>query len=631
MTRSMTVSLLLAGACLAVTGLAHAANVNLTLRFRDSGGTTLGVRAGVFSNGVRVLPANPEGAIFQERGSSSYFYSGGNTTISVPAGQVRVLAGRGFEYQVLDTLITVTAARTVTFRIGRVIDMKNLGWYSGDTHVHVAHPPTVYSLDGQDLALVARGEELNFINSMEEALYFTGGIHSASLTDRIIFFSKEQRNAHFSHLTLLGMKQWIYDASGCGKPAVACGGTLNSAIYAQLHAQPGQVAAIATHPFSTFDPFDIEGWPGVGMWRGMPIDLAAGTVDAMDLLSYSSALPPAGVEPYFQALNAGFRVAPAAGTDCVLGSGTSAPAGGYRVYVDPVGAFNMDSWIAGLKAGRSFVTNYPLFTKFEVDGAMPGDVLEAAGATLHGEVSVVCRLPIQRIEIWGDPGLLRILTPPIGSAKSFSTSFDIASAGLTWVVARVTGAAYGWHVVGANGLFAQTAPVYLEPNASAQLETRGVSYTRAEAAAYFLERLDETEAVFNTLGDFPNGSRASFDLAVASARAYYESLASTPTDVDTPKLPATFALRNAWPNPFSNDVRIDYSTPANGGEHTVAIYDAAGRVVHTLFSGRRDPGEHRLEWNGRDARGQRVASGVYFVRVQTDNAASVGRKIVLLR
>ncbi|HXV13005.1 MAG TPA: CehA/McbA family metallohydrolase, partial [Candidatus Krumholzibacteria bacterium] len=599
MRRSVSIAALtLVGVWMPAADPAGAADVTLSLRFRDSGGTQLSVRAGVFAGDVSYPTGNPGANLYQSRGDRSYFYTGGNVSVVVPAGPVTIRAGRGFEFEVLDTTLTVTSSRTLTFRLNRIINMKNLGWYSGDTHVHISHPPVVYSLDAQDLALVARAEELNFINSMEESEYFTGTIDPVSTSDRIVFFSKEQRNAHFSHLSILGMKQWIYDSAGCDDENVACGSTLDASIYAQAHAQPGEIAVIATHPFSTFDHFDIEGWPGVGMWRGMPVDLAAGTVDAMDLLCYTSAVPPAGVEPYFQALNAGFRLPPAAGTDCGLGSGTSGPAGGFRVYVDPVGTFTMDSWIAGLKAGRSFVTNYPLFTAFNVEGAVPGDVLTVNEATLSGTVSVRCRLPIHRVEIWGDTGLLDSMTPPNGTAKSFTASFDVASAGLTWVVARVLGLASGWHAIPAGGLFAQTAPIYLERStAMRDPETRGVSYTRAQAAEYFLVQVDETETVFNALGSFPNGSRESFDLAIASARAFYQTLAGTPTDVGSPALPEAWALRNVWPNPFAGDVHIDYTSPDGGGEHTVAIYDVAGRVVNVLFSGRRDGGDHRLGWD----------------------------------
>lgn len=611
---------------LVICGLATqaTANVNLNLRFRDSGGTTLAVRVGVFSGTTPIVPATPEGVIYQDRGPASYFYTSGNINLSVPEGDITIHAGRGFEFASLDTTITVNSNRTITFRLAQPFDMSALGWYSGDTHVHISHPPIIYTLDAADLALIARAEELNFVNSMEEQPFFTGVIDPVSTADRIIYFSKEQRNAHFSHLTMLGLKQWMVDA-GCDEQGIACGRTLSGQLYAEAHAQPGEIAVIATHPFSTFDASDIEGWPGVGMWRGMPIDLAAGTVDAIDLLCFTNAKPPVAVAPYFQVLNAGFRVPSSAGTDCLLGSGGSLPAGGYRVFVKPDGPFNMDSWIAGLKAGRSFVSNYPLITAFDVEGAVPGDVLPHDAPILHGNISVVCTLPITRVEIWGDPGLLQSLTPPNGSAKSFTTAFDVPSPSVTWLVARVTGPNLGdWHAVSANGLFAQTSPVYIQHVSP----TNGL--TRAAAAEFFLERLDETVAVFDSLGFFPGNSRVTFDMAVASARAFYETLLVPPTAVESPAVAPSWALRNVWPNPFGGETHIDYISPHNGESHTIAVYDAAGRVVRTLFVGRRSGGEHRLEWDGRDDSGRKVASGVYFVRVHTANA-SVGRKLVLLR
>ena len=600
------------------------ANVNLNLRFRDSGGTQLAVRVGVFAGTTPIVPADPEGVIYQSRGSSSYFYTGGNFNISVPEGDITIRAGRGFEFAVLDTTVSVTSNRTLTFRIPQLYDMKSLGWYSGDTHVHISHEPVVYSLDAADLALIARAEELNVINSLEEEPFFTGTNHPLSTSDRIIYFSKEQRNAHFSHLTMLGITQWMVDA-GCTEQGIACGRTLNGELYAEAHAQPGEVAVIATHPFSTFDPSNIQGWPGVGMWRGMSIDLAAGTIDAIDLLCYTNAQPPVAIEPYFQVLNAGLRIPSSAGTDCLLGTGESLPAGGYRVFVKPDGPFNMNSWIAGLKAGRSFVSNCPMITSFEVEGAEPGETIAHDGPELHGTVSVVCRLPFTRVEIWGDPGLLQSLTPPNGSAKSFTTAFTVPSPSVTWLVARVTGPALNrWHAVSADGLFAQTSPVYIDH----VNPTNGL--TRTAAAQYFLDRLDATVSVFDTLGYFPDDTRATFDLAVASARAFFENLLEAPTAVESPALAPTWALKNVWPNPFGGETHIEYFSPENGEAHTIAVYDAAGRVVRRLFAGRRGGGEHRLEWDGRDDRGHRVASGVYFVRVHTAHA-SVGRKVVLLR
>jgi hypothetical protein len=524
----------------------------------------------------------------------------------------------------VDTTVTITSATTLTITLRRFINMSDDGWYSGDTHVHITHQPVIYTLNAQHVLLAMKAEDLNYANCMEEQAQFTGTIDPASLPDRIIQFSKEERNADFSHLSILGLKQWISNQS-CAEQGVACGRTLNAVIHAMIHAQPGETAVIATHPFSTYDLNDLSPWPGGGMWRGMAIDLPAGAVDAMDLLTYSNSPPPASIEPYFHALSAGFRLPPSAGTDCTLATGVSGPLAGFRTYVHTNGPFTMDTWIAGFKAGRSFVSNYPLFTNFEIEGAGMGDVLDTSDPTLHGTVSVKCAVPVMKIELIGDTGTLKVIQP--GSpAKSISASFDIPRAGLSWVVARATGPASSWHLQEAAGLFAQTAPVYLEDSSS----PGSSAVTRTLAALYFLARLDEVVTLFEQHGFFPGQSREAFDAAVAQAKQYYWSLLS-PTGVTPPSLRVVWELRDVWPNPSGSEVHVSYRVPPEGGAHAVAVYDAGGRVVRRLFSGTRPAGDHDLEWDGRDARGERVASGVYFVRIRPENGAAVARKLVLVR
>jgi FlgD Ig-like domain len=608
----------------------------LTLQFRDGDtGQPIVVRAGVFTGATSWPPHDPSARIYQERGAASYFYADGPVTVDVPGGSVSVRAGRGFEYEPVDTVIAVGGPATATITLHRRVDMNALGWYSGDTHVHISHPPVVYALGATDLLRVAQGEDLNVINSMEEQPYFTGAVHPVSQADRIIYFSKEQRNSHYSHLAILGLRQWILDPDNCPGSGVACGRMPDASIHAAVHAQSGEVAVIAAHPFTTFNMYDVTAWPGGGMWRGMAFDLPAGAVDAIDLLSFWSAPPPQGTAPYFQALNAGFRIPGSAGTDCSLGSGVSGPAGGYRVYVQPQSALSMDAWIVAFKAGHSFVTNYPLFTHFDLDGAGPGEIVTHNGSALQGSVAVTSSLPIDRVEIIGDTGTLAVLVPPGGPAKTFSSSFQIDPNAITWVVARVTGPASGWHVVSAGGLFAQTSPVYLEGTASGPGHTdspQSVSATRKAAASYFLAKLASVQAAFGTLGFFPGNYQVEFEQALAFAFAYfYELRDGVPAGVGDRVPDAAGVLRNAWPNPFGHEVHIEYATFAEGEEHAVAVYDAAGRHVRSLFRGQRARGEHTLAWDGRDDGGRAVASGVYFVRLEFHGAGAVSRKLVLVR
>jgi hypothetical protein len=67
----------------------------------------------------------------------------------------------------------------------------------------------------------------------------------------------------------------------------------------------------------------------------------------------------------------------------------------------------------------------------------------------------------------------------------------------------------------------------------------------------------------------------------------------------------------------------DDSTPVR-----VSIYDGVGRLVRTLFE-RPVAREMLIEWDGRDAAGGDVASGVYFMRAQQGERALTHRVIVL--
>ncbi len=90
------------------------------------------------------------------------------------------------------------------------------------------------------------------------------------------------------------------------------------------------------------------------------------------------------------------------------------------------------------------------------------------------------------------------------------------------------------------------------------------------------------------------------------------------------------ALEQNVPNPFNPLTTIAYSVPADAAEIRIAVYDVAGRLVRTLAAGVAEPGRHAVTWDGRDEKGERVASGIYFVRLAAGDRARE-RKIVLLK
>lgn len=71
---------------------------------------------------------------------------------------------------------------------------------------------------------------------------------------------------------------------------------------------------------------------------------------------------------------------------------------------------------------------------------------------------------------------------------------------------------------------------------------------------------------------------------------------------------------HALPNPFNPQSRINISLPLKG-DVKLDVYSADGKLLRTLFSGELTAGTHSFTWNGADARGSRVAAGLYMYRL----------------
>ncbi len=93
--------------------------------------------------------------------------------------------------------------------------------------------------------------------------------------------------------------------------------------------------------------------------------------------------------------------------------------------------------------------------------------------------------------------------------------------------------------------------------------------------------------------------------------------------------PSLTGALEAWPNPFNPLVRLSFEL-ARAVRGRLCVYDIAGRQVATLAAGVLERGSHVLVWNGTDARGEALSSGVYVARLEADGA-SYSRKLVLVR
>ncbi len=92
-------------------------------------------------------------------------------------------------------------------------------------------------------------------------------------------------------------------------------------------------------------------------------------------------------------------------------------------------------------------------------------------------------------------------------------------------------------------------------------------------------------------------------------------------------LPRETALFQSTPNPMVSGATIHYDLTQEA-QVWLAIYNVAGERVRTLTEGRMKPGAYSSTWDGRDEKGTKVSSGVYFYRLKAGNYVKTMKMVV---
>jgi Tol biopolymer transport system component len=95
-------------------------------------------------------------------------------------------------------------------------------------------------------------------------------------------------------------------------------------------------------------------------------------------------------------------------------------------------------------------------------------------------------------------------------------------------------------------------------------------------------------------------------------------------------VPTAFALHAARPNPFNPSTQIAYEVPAQA-HITLIVYNLLGQEVARLVDGVKSPGRYEVTWDGRNAQGVGVASGVYVYRMTSSTGYSQTKRMTMLK
>ncbi|MEJ2721998.1 MAG: T9SS type A sorting domain-containing protein, partial [bacterium] len=100
-------------------------------------------------------------------------------------------------------------------------------------------------------------------------------------------------------------------------------------------------------------------------------------------------------------------------------------------------------------------------------------------------------------------------------------------------------------------------------------------------------------------------------------------------DIRYAEKPRRFRLEQNVPNPFNPSTTIHYEV-AEAVHVRLKVYDVAGRLVRTLVDEPKKPNAYKVVWDGNDRHGRRVASGVYFSKLEAGSFVKT-KKMVMLK
>ncbi len=393
------------------------------------------------------------------------FYSDGTFEIDVPSGPVKIVMERGFEHEVVTEQLDLLPGevREITLKSSRVIDMKKLGWISGDTHIHWAKNWWSEEEDIELLAMVQRAEDLRFANNLTlrhdmppvpgfigPAQFPMGPVPGLCDDKYHIQMAEEYRNNDFyGHLCFLNIKRIVEPISTgtMGGGADAPDYPINKTAILDCHSQGGIVT----------EAHDL----GSQNWNAT-IDVVHGLADCMDQIHPNN---------YYMLLDCGFKIP--------LGNGSDHPArviGCSRVYVKVDGKFTYQKWINGIRKRSTFTTSGPLIF-LTVNNAEIGDELNLSkGDMLSVKAKVFSRYPVGKFQVVSNDGeILKSVEVPGNNAE---INLRLPADKSRWFVARCAQKDY-YHSLWFPNI-AHTSAVYVTVD--------GEPILKAETLKMFIER-----------------------------------------------------------------------------------------------------------------------------------------------
>lgn len=457
----------------------------------------------------------------QQSFEAHYFHTLGRSVLTVPAGSVSVEVMKGFQYRVerQDSSMAGNGQGGITIHL-HPIRFKNddagSRWRSADLHVHMNYIGA-YRNTPPHLVQQGEAEGLDIIEDLvvnkevrvPDIAYFRVGRDPASKPDMLLMQSQEYHTSYWGHLGLLNLTRNFLLPGYAAYPNTAAASLYpsNADIADLAHAQGALVGYV--HPFDTF-PNPADPAP---LTDELPVDVALGKVDYMEILGFSDHKSTAAV--WYKLLNCGFHIPTGAGTDAMANfASLRGPVGLNRVYAQvPKGPTNIRQFLNSLRHGHTFATNGPLL-RFSLGDQPIGGELKLPAGTQPVKFTAAMRsiVPMDHLQVLCNGHVVREI--------ALSHNRETADAQGTLPISHS-----GWCILRAWNRKAELPVLDLYPYATTSpiyMSVGGEPVRSPQDAAYFVAWIDRLTQAASSYPDWRTPAEKQHVLQLLSdARAIY--------------------------------------------------------------------------------------------------------------
>ncbi|MCX7012087.1 MAG: CehA/McbA family metallohydrolase [Candidatus Sumerlaeota bacterium] len=423
------------------------------------------------------------------------FYSTGTSDMELPVGKYCIRVEKGIEYLPVDQEMEIKEGGHYrkTISLKRWANEPARKWYSGDVHVHIDRTskdldmPISKWMQAEDIHvanLLQMGESKHFF---EYSQYDYGKKGEYREGDYLLSSGQENPRTHIlGHTIIIGAESAINFPN-------------EYLIYHRFFEEAAQRGGISGY---------AHYGKNMNAQTGVAVDIHSGLVSFIEVFQFGKGV----YDVWYDALNMGYRIAPAAGTDYPF-SGTMP--GREYTYANVEGDLTVKAWIDAIRHGKTFVTN-GLLLEFQINGQSIGDEIqlkEPGAVHVQGKARFnPLRDEVQALELVENSDVVKTFPRQDSSSTEIAVSFDYDVKQTAWLALRAQGRRLGEKCPTAS---AHTAAIYVtiknSPSLADQPKAKAIAQAWCGRVAALERSLEENEG--RSLAKWPSSNLDGVDEA----------------------------------------------------------------------------------------------------------------------